>query len=149
MLKRLIFDKETSKVYCEDTDGNRYAEFPVSFNYWGGTNEYGQPRTAIPNGTYPISNEDANAMDHGHDQGGAYGTFWVALDRERGRGYHGFGEGRAIDSGTYGCIRGNNDDGEQVCRAIDESIAAGIEVTAEVVGNVDESQFCVGYDGRQ
>jgi len=151
VLKKLIFDKETSKVYCEDTDGERYAEFPISFNFWAGLNSEGQERTAIPNGEYPITNEDSNALEYGHDidDSGAYGTFWVALDRVRGRGYHGYGENRSIDSGTYGCIRGENEDGEEICRAIENSIDNGIEVTAEVIGDVDETQFIVGYDGNQ
>jgi len=149
VLKKLIFDKETSKVYCENTDGERYAEFPISFNFWAGVNSEGQERTAIPNGEYPISNENADALDYGYDMEPAYGRFWVALDRVRGRGFHGYGAGRSIDSGTYGCIRGENEDGEEICRAIEKSIDNGIEVVAEVIGDVDETQFIVGYDGNQ
>jgi hypothetical protein len=46
-------------------------------------------------------------------------------------------------------VRGENDDGMQICRAVEEALNAGVCVIAEVVGDVDESQFCVGYDGRQ
>lgn len=145
MLKKLIFDKETSKVYCVNTDDERYAEFPISFNFWGN----GGDHDAIDNGTYPVTNEDANALDYGYDMEPAYGRFWVALDRERGRGFHGYGEGRSLTSGTYGCIRGENSDGEQICEAIERSLNAGIEVTAEVVGDVDDSAFCLDGEGEQ
>lgn len=152
LIKKLTFDKETCKVYCENTEGERYAEFPCSFNYWDGYNDRGERRTPIANGTYPITNEDENAMEYGHFVGAAYGTFWVALDTVRDRGWHGYEQGtrRNIDSGTYGCIRSENEDGEEVCRAIEKAIENGIEVTAEVVGDVDEyEKFCVGYDGQQ
>lgn len=142
MIQKLIFNKETEKVYCVDTDGNQYAEFPICFNFWA-------PHTAIANGTYPITNEDNYALEYGHYVGDAYGNFWVALDRETGKGFHGYGAGRTLTSGTYGCIRGNNEAGEQICRAIDEAIASGIDVTAEVVGDVADAEFCVGDDGRQ
>lgn len=145
-IEKLIFNKETSKVYCVNTDGEEYANFPVSFNFWGGYNSEGEARAPIPNGTYPISMDD---MEYGHYQGGAYGMFWIGLDSGRGRGFHGYGENRTLTSGTYGCVRGENDDGMQICRAVEEALNAGVCVIAEVVGDVDESQFCVGYDGRQ
>ena len=142
MLTKLRFDKATSKVYCIDENGNDYAEFPVCFNTWA-------PHTPIRNGVFPISHENDSAMDYDAYQGPAYVKFWVALDRVRGRGFHGYGAGCSIDSGIYGCIRGENEDGEEICRAIESSIDNGIEVTAEVVGDVDETQFIVGYDGEQ
>jgi hypothetical protein len=129
-------------MYCYDTDGNEYAEFPCCFNYWS-------PHKPIANGIYYITNENDYAMEYGHDVGAAYGTFWVALDRDTGKGWHGYGAGRTLTSGTYGCIRSENEDGEQVCRAIEQSLDAGITVSAEVVGEVDEDEFCVGDDGEQ
>ena len=140
-LKRLIFDKDTLKVYCENTDGERYAEFPISFNTWGNGGEH----DAIDNGEYPITNEDSNALEYGHDidDSGAYGTFWVALDRIRGRGFHGYdpNSGRSLTSGTYGCIRGNNDDGNEICEAIERSLGNDIEVIGVVQGDTSDSDF--------
>lgn len=142
MLKKLVFNKEDSKVYCYDETENCYAEFPVCFNYW-------EPHSPIVNGVYPVSNENNYAMEYGHDVGAPYGTFWLALDRQTGKGFHGYGEGRTLESGTYGCIRGENEDGEQICRAIEKSIDQGIDVVAEVIGDVNENDFCVGFDGDQ
>ena len=142
MLKKLIFNKETEKVYCVDTEGKQYAEFPISFNFWA-------PHTPIANGEYSISNNNEWEIDYGRYVGNAYGTFWVALDRNSSKGFHGYGNGRTLTSGTYGCIRGNNEDGNQICRAIDKAIKAGVEVTAEVVGNVNEDKFCIGGGGSQ
>lgn len=149
MLQTLVFNKETERVYCIDENGVEYANFPISFNYW----KYGGGdvvHSCIPNGVYPISNDTAWDMDYGYDQGPSYGTFWIALDRERDRGFHGWsGWKRSLISGTFGCIRGENECGEEICRAIERSINAGIVVTAKVVGNVDESKFCLDGEGEQ
>ena len=160
MLKKLKLDKNTSKVYCIDTDGNYYAEFDLGFNCWA-------PHTPIKNGTYPISHENADAMDYGNgknvDDNPAFGTFWIALDRTTGKGLHGYDKktNRSLTSGTNGCVRAENEDGEQICRAIDEALQYqkaenaefGIDqepyIMAEVVGDVDDSQFILGGGGEQ
>ena len=156
MLTKLRFDKATSKVYCIDENGNDYAEFPVCFNTWA-------PHTPIRNGVFPISHENDSAMDYDAYQGPAYGKFWVALDRETGKGFHGWDEdtNRSLTSGTYGCIRASNEDGCEICRAIDETLQHqreqnkefGIEdepyILVDVVGDVDDSQFILGGGGEQ
>ena len=143
MLNKLIFDKTKSTVTCVDENGREYAFFPVSFSYWA-------PHTPIENGTYEITNENDWALDYGHNVGDAFGTFWVALDRTNDKGFHGYGKGRTLTSGTYGCIRADNEIGEQICRAIDLAISQGATIKAVVTGDVDEEEaFCVGYDGKQ
>jgi hypothetical protein len=142
-IQKLVFNKTDNKLWCWDTDGNCYAYFNICFNYWG-------PHTAIANGTYPITHEDEYAMDYGHYIGDAYGQFWIALDRKTGKGFHGFGVGRTMTSGTYGCVRGDNDDGVEICKAIDVALDNKIKVIAEVIGDVDEdTKFCLGGRGEQ
>lgn len=148
-LKQLIFNKETERLYCINDEGQEYANFPISFNYWRYDNT-GMEHCAIENGTYPIKNDNDWEMEHGHYIGDSYGTGWVALNRENGKGFHGYGNNRSMNSGTYGCIRSENEIVEEVCRAIDEAIENGIEVSASVVGNVDEyAKFCLDDTGEQ
>lgn len=144
MLLKLIFDKVSRKLYCVNTDGDRYAEYDICFDCYA-------PHTPIANGRYQITHDSDWDMEYGHDCGPAYGDGWLALDRETGKGWHAYrkGTGRSIDSGTYGCIRSENEDVVEVCEAIDRSLDAGIKVWAEVVGEVEDSEFIIGEGGEQ
>lgn len=153
-LKKLIFNKDDSTVSCVNYDDETYAVYACSFNYYDGYNAEGQRRMPVPNGVYPIALED---IEYGHpiDDSGAYGSYWMALDDERGRGWHGYLDDgrRSMTSGTYGCVRSENEVGEQVCYEAQESLNAGNEVTAEVIGSMTEEEereaFAIGYDGEQ
>lgn len=156
-IKKLIFDKDTSTLSCVNYDDEIYAVYDCSFNYYDGYNSEGERRMPIPNGIYPLSNDTANDLEYGHniDDSGAYGSFWLGLDKVRGRGWHGYLDDgrRSMTSGTYGCIRSENEVGVQVCYEIVLSLTAGNEVTAEVTGSMDEDEerakFMIGSDGDQ
>lgn len=156
-IKKLIFDKDTNTVSLMNYDDETYAVYDCSFNYYDGYNSEGQRRMPIPNGTYPLSNDTTDDLDYGHeiDDSGAYGEFWLGLDKIRGRGWHGYLDDgrRSMTSGTYGCVRSENNVGVQTCYEIEQSLNAGNEVAAEVKGSLDEEgereKFMIGYDGEQ
>ena len=87
-----------------------------------GRNSAGQARESLPVGVYFCSADEPPAEDSDE-----YGTFYIVTGDDRGRDIHGGGSGlddpKASRQGWYatlGCLRMQNEDGEELSRMIIE-----------------------------
>ena len=100
--------------------------------FFEGYNDAGQARESLPIGTYTCSAEEPPA-----ENSASYGTFYISTGDARGRDIHGGGSDLSDPfadyqgwEGTYGCLRMQNKDGQELSRLI---IDAGNGVPLEVV----------------
>lgn len=130
-MSRLEFVRSENKITYFANDGNTYP-YECRWDFEEGYNEEGQPRESLPVGSYT-----ANAEQPPTDYGPAYGTFYINTTDCRSRVIHGGGSSLpdpyAPRQGwlcTYGCLRMQNEDGEQLSNLM---IADGNDVPFEVV----------------
>lgn len=121
MLKEIQFQRADQMIYAMDEKYEVIGEWECRDDFIEGYNEYGQPRESLPNGTY--ENIKAEITDGCY--GPAYGTFYITTGDYRGRDIHGGGSGLddPYDSyqgwvPTYGCLRMQNADGEELAQMI-------------------------------
>ena len=100
-------------------------------DFFPGINDAGQERETLPDGHYTCHADEPPA-----ENSAEYGTFYISTGDPRGRDIHGGGSN--LDNplapcqgwlGTYGCLRMQNEDGEELSRMI---IAAGNDIEMEV-----------------
>lgn len=127
------FQKRKQRIFALDENYNVVASYPCRDDFFPGVNEYGQPRASLPIGTYEHVSAELG------DFGKSYGTFYITTGDHRGRDIHGGGNGYGIPDpyakrqgwlGTYGCLRMQNEDGEELSKMIIES---GNDITLTVV----------------
>lgn len=129
-MAKMRYIRETQTIIFENDDGTA-TPFECHSDFEDGYNEAGEPRESLPDGDYICSAEEP-----GVEQGASYGTFYIRTGDPRGRDIHGGGsslpEPYAPRQGwlcTYGCLRMQNEDGEELSRLI---IAAGNAVSLTV-----------------
>ena len=129
-MSKLEYSRSAGIITYFANDGNQYP-YPCSCDFEEGYNDDGVPRASLPIGSYT-----ANAEQPPTDYGPAYGTFYINTDDIRSRVIHGGGtslpDPYAPRQGwlcTYGCLRMQNEDGEQLSNLM---IADGNNVPLEV-----------------
>ena len=127
---KIFFSRSEQTIYFVGPDGTK--AWDCHSDFFPGFNEEGQPRESLPLGSYIVSAEDPPA-----ENSAAYGTFYITTGDARGRDIHGGGSDlpdpfapRQGWEATLGCLRCQNEDGEELSRLI---IAAGNAVPMEVV----------------
>lgn len=120
---KLIYSRQDQRIYA-NLDNGEIVSFECHNDFEEGYNENGEPRESLPIGEYVC-----NAETPGEDYGKSYGTFYIYTGDSRGRDIH--GGGSILDDPyapyqgwlcTYGCLRMQNADGQELSRLI---IAAG------------------------
>jgi hypothetical protein len=115
----ILFSREDQRVYWIDPrTGTVINSWDASSAFEPGVNENGEPRESLPVGTYEATAEITDGK-----YGPAYGTFYITTGDPRGRDFHGGGSGLEAPYApyqklkpTFGCLRGHNADGEELCR---------------------------------
>ena len=120
MLKEIQFQRSRQTIYAMDENYEVIKSWPCHDDFFAGYNDEGEPRESLPDGTYPdVSAEITTAYGPG------YGTFYITTGDPRGRDIH--GGGSDLDDpfapyqgweGTYGCLRMQNADGEELSQMI-------------------------------
>ena len=130
-MPKIRYRRSTQAIIFEHDDGTA-THFECRADIFPGVNGEGQERESLPNGNYIVSAE----VPGGRDNGPAYGTFYIETHDGRERDIHGGGSDledpfapRQGWEPTYGCLRMQNEDGEELSRLI---IAAGNAVELEV-----------------
>lgn len=128
---KLLYMRAEQWLYAYDEAGEIIASWECHDDFEDGINEAGEPRASLPDGFYTCSAEQP-----GEQYGRAYGTFYINTGDPRGRDIHGGGSSLpdpyASRQGwlcTYGCLRMQNEDGEELSRMM---IDAGNEIQLEV-----------------
>ena len=141
MLKEIQANKRLKKVYCMDEQYNIMATFPMSTDFYEGTNEAGQRRSNADNGTYEVgTNGDCYNDKDNNSMEAAYGWAYIGID-DRGRALHGGGSNLADPYApyqteflpTYGCFRMYNADVYWLLLQKQRAEQAGIDVVITVV----------------
>lgn len=116
-MPKLTYYKDVQSIQYEDDQGNIVA-FECRDDFFHGYNSEGQPRASLPVGEYLANAEEPPAEDSDE-----YGTFYITTGDYRGRDIHGGGSGldnpKAPRQGWYptlGCLRMQNEDGEELSR---------------------------------
>lgn len=129
-MAKIFFSRTEQTIYWHSADGVK--SWDCKSDFFPGTNDAGQPRESLPIGFYVVSADEPPA-----ENSPAYGTFYITTGDARGRDIHGGGSdlpdpfaSRQGWEATYGCIRMQNEDGEELSRLI---IDAGNAVPLEVV----------------
>lgn len=133
MVKEIQFQRSKQRIFAMDENYNVIGDWECRDDFVRGYNEAGDPRGSLPDGVYTnVSAEVTNGA-----YGAAYGTFYITTHDPRARDIHGGGSGlpnpfagRQGWVPTYGCLRMQNIDGEELSRMI---IAAGNNVVLTVV----------------
>lgn len=133
MVKEIQFQRSKQRIFAMDENYNVIGDWECRDDFVPGYNEAGDPRGSLPDGVYTnVSAEVTNGA-----YGAAYGTFYITTHDPRARDIHGGGSGlpnpfagRQGWVPTYGCLRMQNIDGEELSRMI---IAAGNNVVLTVV----------------
>lgn len=136
MIKNVVFSRLSQTITTYDDAGEEICTWECRDEFEEGFNEYGQPRESLPNGVYP----DIEAEIHQPGElDPAFGTFYISTGDERGRDIHGGGSSLedpyAPYQGwrcTYGCLRMQNADGEELSAMIMEAAKYGLSVTLHV-----------------
>lgn len=122
----LLFDRTAQRIYYKNKSWECRSDF------FPGMNDAGQERESLPVGTYTCFAEEPPC-----DNGPGYGTFYIETGDRRERDIHGGGSNLpqpyAPRQGwlpTYGCLRMQNEDGEELSRMM---IDDGNSITLEVV----------------
>lgn len=129
MLATLTYKRADQALYAYDDAGELIDYWECRDAFVPGYNDYGQPRASLPNGTYNGPNDQGLMAEiTGGAYGPAYGTFYITTGDPRGRDIHGGGSGLEDPFSPYqgwvptlGCLRMQNQDGEQVAAMIEES----------------------------
>lgn len=121
---QLQYIRSKQRLYTMDDLGQVIKDYECRSAIVPGYNGAGQERECLPNGNYTVS-ADYPGMDLAAEQGAAYGTFYIHTGDSRYRDIHGGGSGLADPFApyqgwvpTYGCLRMQNADGEEVSRWI-------------------------------
>ena len=116
-MPKLIYYKDAKSIQYEGDQGNIVA-FECRDDFFPGYNSEVQPRASLPVGEYIANAEEPPAEDSDE-----YGTFYITTGDYRGRDIHGGGSGldnpKAPRQGWYptlGCLRMQNEDGEELSR---------------------------------
>ena len=116
-MPKLTYYKDVQSIQYEDDQGNIVA-FECRDDFFPGYNSEWQPRASLPVGEYI-----ANAEEPPAEYSDEYGTFYITTGDYRGRDIHGGGSGldnpKAPRQGWYptlGCLRMQNEDGEELSR---------------------------------
>lgn len=113
-MPRLYYDRKNQRIKFRDENSVTY--YPCHDDFFPGYNEEGQPRASLPEGEYTAVAETPPA-----ENSPEYGTFYISTGDPRGRDIHGGGSN--LDDpfapeqgwlGTYGCLRMQNKDGEDL-----------------------------------
>jgi len=130
-MAKLTYSREQDIITYDSDNGNQY-QYECHHDFEEGYNEKGAPRASLPLGTYTASADEPPT-----DNGPAYGTFYINTDDPRGRVIHGGGSSLpdpyAPRQGwlcTYGCLRMQNEDGEELSRLMIAD-GNGIELVVE------------------
>ena len=136
MIKDVVFSRMRQTITAYDDGDDVLGVWECRDEFEEGVNEYGQPRESLPDGVYPDIEAEI------YPPGGlepAFGTFYISSGDERGRDIHGGGssleEPYAPRQGwlcTYGCLRMQNADGEELSAMIMEATQNGVGVTLHV-----------------
>ena len=134
MLKEFQFQRSKQKMFAMDEGWHVFKEWECRSAFVPGKNALGQPRETLPNGNYYNIMAEITSI-----YGASFGTFYISTGDKRARDIHGGGAGLvdpwAKRQGwvpTYGCLRMQNDDGEELARLILEAQNAGIDVVLTV-----------------
>lgn len=111
------FSRKDQRMYWVDGEtGKVINSWECRDDFVPGKNEEGQDRASLPNGRYEAEAELK-------DNGTPYGTFYITTGDPRARDIHGGGSGldnyKAPRQGwvpTLGCLRMQNEDGEELSR---------------------------------
>lgn len=132
---KLQYDRNQQSLIAYSDENKFMGEWECRDAFVPGYNEEGEPHESLPDGEYP--NTWAEDKDTASQNGPAYGTFYIHTGDPRGRDIHGGGSGcdypydpRQGWCPTYGCLRMQNEDGEQLS---DLMIEAGNNVPLEVI----------------
>lgn len=130
MIVQLQFMRRTQKIYTMNEQGQVVDAYECRDAFVAGYNEEGLPRASLPNGNYYVS---AELVSYGPQ----YGTFYITTGDYRGRDIHGGGSACADPYAprqgwhkTLGCLRMQNEDGENLAKTI---IDSGNNMLLEVV----------------
>lgn len=129
MITRIKFVRSDQTMYAYDSEGSIIGYWDCRDDFVPGYNEYGEPRESLPNGEYNGPNDSGIMAEiTAGKYGPAYGTFYLTTGDPRGRDVHGGGSGcedpYAPYQGwipTYGCLRMQNSDGEELAQLIMDS----------------------------
>ena len=118
---QIYYSRDDQRMYLVDSaTGKAIGTWECRSKFVPGVNEQGEPRESLPIGTYRVSAELTNGK-----YGAPYGTFYITTGDPRGRDIHGGGSGLPdpfapeqdwVD--TYGCLRMQNRNGEELSRHI-------------------------------
>ena len=129
---QLQFIRHNQMLYTMDDAGQVIKGYECRSDFEEGYNDEGLPRAKLPNGNYWVKAE----ITHGK-YGPAYGTFYITTGDPRARDIHGGGSGLPFPYAprqgwlpTYGCLRMQNEDGEEVSKWIEDN---GNNMLLEVV----------------
>ncbi len=132
---KLVYNRGIQTLVVMDDSAAVAALYDCHDDFVAGKNDEDQPRASLPDGDYTVSAEEPG-QSAAEANGPAYGTFYIKTGDPRGRDIHGGGSGLndpfAPRQGwvpTYGCLRMQNVDGEELSRLI---IDAGNAVPLEV-----------------
>ena len=110
------FVRSEQRIYYKDKSWECRSDFFPGFN------DAGQARETLPDGLYTTYAEEPPC-----DNGPAYGTFYIETGDYRERDIHGGGSSlpqpyapRQGFLPTFGCLRMQNEDGEELSRMIIE-----------------------------
>ena len=129
-MSNLVFSRSENTITYYRDDGSNYS-YECRWDFEEGYNENGEARESLPIGNYV-----ANAEEPPAENSPAYGTFYIATGDFRGRDIH--GGGSSLDDPyadkqgwlyTYGCLRMQNIDGQELSRLMIED---GNNVALEV-----------------
>lgn len=111
-------------TFCRSTQSITYRghTWECRDAFFDGYNSEGQARESLPVGTYTATADEPPA-----ENSAEYGTFYISTGDARGRDIHGGGSDRphplAPRQGWYptlGCLRMQNEDGEELSRLMIE-----------------------------
>ena len=132
-MSSLLYKRSEQTLYYLDNDNNVSTYYECHSDFEEGFNEEGVPRESLPNGDYSCWAEDYSTACN---NGASYGTFYIHTGDSRGRDIHGGGSSLpdpyAPYQGwlcTYGCLRMQNADGEELSSLI---IQEGNSILLEV-----------------
>jgi hypothetical protein len=118
---KLVYSRNNDIITYYRDDGSNYS-YECHHDFEEGLNENEEPRATLPNGEYT-----ATAEEYPAENSKAYGRTYIDTGDSRGRVVHGGGSGCedpfAPKQGwvpTYGCLRMQNIDGEELSRLIIE-----------------------------
>lgn len=130
---QMQFMRSKQRMYLMNDQGQVIKDWECRDDFFPGYNENGEPHASLPNGTYPHCWAEITNGKYG----AAYGTFYITTGDSRARDIHGGGSGLPDPFapyqgwlGTYGCLRMQNADGEELSQII---IDNGNDMLLEVV----------------